>query len=113
MNKTIQVKSSSSNEIYDVDFEISDNEIKINCNCKAGSLKMMCKHRLNLLDGDISSINRPSDVKILKEILSKIDRDKIDRLFTNLHTLEKEIKRLNREKSNLKKGIGFKFSNGF
>lgn len=56
MEKIIKIKSSSTNEIYDVVFKIENNLISINCNCRAGLVKTLCKHRLSLIDGDYTAI---------------------------------------------------------
>lgn len=112
MEYKFDIKSSSSDEIYTVTFKF-DKLITINCNCQAGSLKMLCKHRLNLMDGDITSLSNPSDSTTLLEALSKIDKNKVSSLYTDLNTIEAEIKTLEATRKKLRKEIGFKFANGF
>lgn len=112
MEYSFDIKSSSSNEIYTVVFSIS-NLISINCNCKAGLVKMLCKHRLNLLDGDITSLVNPKDSEHLSEVLNKIDKSRIANLYTNLNKIEAEIKSLDTIRKKLRKEIGQNFSDGF
>ena len=113
METRIKVKSSSTDEIYDVIFKIENNLISINCNCQAGLVKTLCKHRLNLLAGDISAMADKSEVTALTDILSKIDKSRISNLYTELDKVEMELKRLTSLKKQLSKDIGLKFSNGF
>lgn len=77
------IKSSSSEDIYTVTFKFDNDLTSINCNCQAGAVKMLCKHRLNLLDGDITKLAEPSDFQILTEIINKIDKTKVADLYTD------------------------------
>ncbi|MCL7755101.1 hypothetical protein [Polaribacter sp. Z022] len=113
MKETIEIKSSSSDEVYTVTFMIENNLTSINCNCRAGQVKMLCKHRLSLLDGDISSLADESQIPILSKTLELISNEKISDLYTELNQVESELKKLNSLKKKLRKEIGFKFSNGF
>jgi hypothetical protein len=112
MEYKFNIKSSSSDEIYTIIFKF-DELISINCNCQAGLTKMLCKHRLNLMDGDITSLSNPSDEKTLSEVLSKIDKNKVSNLYNDLNSIEAEIKNLEATRKKLRKEIGFKFANGF
>lgn len=112
MEHKFDIKSSSSNEVYTVTFKF-DNLISINCNCQAGSVKMLCKHRLNLMDGDITALANKSDASLLSEILNKIDKTKVSALYSDLNTIEAELKILEATRKKLRKEIGLKFSNGF
>lgn len=113
MEETIKINSSSTNEIYDVTFKIENNLISINCNCRAGLVKTLCKHRLGLIDGDYTAILNKDETILLNDIFSKIDKSKITNLFVELNRIEKEIKDLDSLKKKMKKEIGIKFSNGF
>src|SRR3970040_677164 len=112
MEKIIKIKSSSTNEIYDVVFKIENNLISINCNCRAGLVKTLCKHRLSLIDGDYTSMLNKDETILLNDIFSKIDKSKITNLFVELNRIEKEITDLDSLKKKMKKEIGIKFSNG-
>ena len=103
MKETIEIKSSSSDEVYTVTFMIENNLTSINCNCRAGQVKMLCKHRLSLLDGDISSLADESQIPILSKILELISKEKISDLYTELHQVENELKKLNSLKKKLRK----------
>ncbi len=113
MEKTIKVKSTSSNEIYDVVFKDENNLISINCNCKAGLVKTICKHRKSLIDGNFTTILNENDIKTLNEIFNEISKSKIVELFTEIDDIENKIEKLNVLKKKLRKEIGLKLSNGF
>ena len=55
----------SKGDIYTL--EITENPFSIHCNCKAGSMGMLCKHTLNLLLSDAVSALLPKDIKIAYE----------------------------------------------
>lgn len=113
MEKSINVKSSSNDGVYTVVFKIDNNLLSINCNCQAGLVKTLCKHRISLMDGDVSALVSPSDSNVLTEVLAQIDKSKVSNLFTELNSIENEIKKLDALKKKLRKEIGFKISNGF
>ncbi|SHG17377.1 hypothetical protein SAMN05443549_102305 [Flavobacterium fluvii] len=113
MEKSIAIKSSSSEGIYNVVFKIDKDLISINCNCQAGIMKTLCKHRLDLINGDVSAILDEADISKLTEFLNLIEKSKIPNLYLELNRIESEIKRLNTLKTKMRKEIGFMFSNGF
>jgi len=113
MRKIVKIKSSSSEEIYDVTLCNENGLISINCTCPAGIHSMICKHRTALLGGDISNLLKKSDEKAVSEFLNSIEVGKIDNLFAELVEIEKEIEKLNKKKSGLKKAIGRKLDEGF
>ena len=113
METSIKIGSSNSDEIYTVLFKIENGLISINCNCQAALVKMLCKHRLNLLGGDIFAMVDKTEQTALTDILSKIDKTKISDLYTDLNKVELDLKKLEVERKKLRKEIGLKFSNGF
>lgn len=44
--------------------ELTESPVSIHCNCKAGSIGMLCKHTLTLLLSDDVSSPLPEDIKI-------------------------------------------------
>jgi hypothetical protein len=113
MEYSFGVKSSSIDEIYTVTFKFEGDLTSINCTCPAGENRMLCKHRLNLIAGDLNAIANEQDILAIKEVVNKIDKNKIAELYTELNQVEKEIKKLNLKQKKLRKEIGFKFSDGF
>jgi len=111
MNTILKVKSSSSNEIYNVTFSIGET-ISIKCNCKAGASKLLCKHKLNLIDGNISALDT-NDVELYNEAMLSMDKIRITKLLASSNELDDKIKRLEAERKLLKKQIGINLHDGF
>lgn len=112
MEYTFKIKSGSSSEIYNIVFNLNE-LISINCNCKAGIVKMLCKHRRNLLDGDFTSLVNMEDSEKLSEVLSKIEKTKIANLFKELNEIEAKLKSLDSLKKKFTKELGRNISDGF
>lgn len=112
MEYKFDIKSSSSEEIYAVIFKF-DKLTSISCTCQAGLNNLLCKHRLNLMDGDITALVNKSDASVLPEVLGKIDKTKVSALYTDLNAIEAELKTLEATRKKLRKEIGVKFSKGF
>ena len=55
--------SGSGSKPYEVEFVKDDAGLKAYCNCLAGTHGSHCKHRINILDGDISGIVSDVDEK--------------------------------------------------
>ena len=113
MEKTIKIKSSSSAEMYDVTLKNENGIFSLNCTCRAGIHKMICKHRVDLLNGDVSRLISEKDIQTAREFLDNIESGKVDSLFSELSVIEKEIEKLNKRKSKAKKDAGIRLSEGF
>ena len=113
MESIIKVKSSNSSDTYDVSLKNYNGVISLNCTCKAGIHKLWCKHRIELLNGDVSRLVDKEDIQIVEKFLNSIEGNKIDELFSDLYTIEAEIKKLNEAKKKIRKEVSFKLSNGF
>lgn len=113
MEKIVEVKSSSADDIYEVTLKNIDGIISLNCTCKAGIVKQKCKHRLSLLEGDVSNLVSESDIPVVQEFLNSIEAGKLESLFSDLEEIEKEIKKLTNKKKKISKETWKKFSDGF
>lgn len=49
----------SASEPYRVSFWRVSNNVKSTCTCQSGKNGLACKHRINLLDGDITNLVSP------------------------------------------------------
>lgn len=49
----------SASEPYRVSFWQVSNNVKSSCTCQSGKNGLACKHRINLLDGDITNLVSP------------------------------------------------------
>lgn len=84
------------------EYEITiTDEPRMSCSCPAGQKYSLCKHRLALLEGDLSRcINLPAaDAAALKDYLNSKAFGEIYSLLQELHVLEEKM-------ASLKKDIG-------
>jgi len=69
------VKSSSMPGVgYEVVFKNTNGIINIKCNCRAGELTKLCKHKLALIRGDLSILmdgNEDYNIIIIKDWIEK------------------------------------------
>jgi hypothetical protein len=114
METALLVKSSSMTGFgYEVVFKINNGIITIRCNCRAGELTKLCKHKLALIRGDYSVLmdsNDDNDVIKVKDLIK-------NSAFSNLiiqHDLaekalvekQKELKKIkDRLEVTMRKGI--------
>ena len=113
MHKEVHVKSSSSDSIYCVTFELEGNTLEIHCDCQAGSYGKICKHKLNLLEGATSNLVDLKEFNNISEILSKVNNSDFAAYNSSIKKIDNEIKRLNSEKKKLKKELEQMLFNGF
>jgi len=82
-------------EPYRVSFWRVGNDVKSSCTCRAGKSGRACKHRLNLLDGDVTNIvsSSPDSFQQMQSMLEGSDVGEalhaVDSIAPRLHTLEK------------------------
>lgn len=113
MEKIVEVKSSSNDDIYKVTLKNINGIISLNCTCKAGFVKQKCKHRISLLNNDYSNLVSESDIPIVQEFLETIEEGKLEKLFSDLVNIETEIEKLTIIKNKISKNTWIKFSDGF
>lgn len=99
MYLSVKVKSSEPAKNYTVDFIQRNELLKVSCNCIAGQLGQMCKHKDALLRGDVSMLVDPSDEANMAQALQVVRRTDIPAKLADLdrvlNEIEKEKKRVN------------------
>ena len=113
MIQKISVKSSSSETTYTVTFELDNNILKVHCDCQAGIYGKLCKHKLNILEGNTSNLVDINDYNELTDILSKVNNSEFATHNNSIKETDNEIKKLNNKKKKLKKELEKMLSNGF
>ena len=108
---TLKAKSSSG-ETYNVDFLFVDGVLSVNCTCKAGTMRMACKHRLSLLGGDQSMLADPSQTKELATVVEWANQVGFPDLLQQLETAEAEVVHAQRQVKKLRKRIGDSMAHG-
>ena len=84
-------------------------KISMKCTCPAGEMETLCKHRLDILEGNFKRVDDASKYKIdeLQCILLEHNfKIKIQEYFNELSRLEKNQKEIKKQISNLKKKFG-------
>ena len=108
MKHALLAKSSSGGS-YKVVFEISDKDIKVQCNCKAGIFGQLCKHKLALISADESMLYSSEQKEDLLEVIELMNKhdcyEQLSQYATALSAIGKEITKLNKEKKVLKKNF--------
>jgi hypothetical protein len=94
----------SQGDIYTIFASKTDNNMTILCNCTAGINGQYCKHRLSLLDGDITNLSSDNsdDVQLLKEMFLGTD---VERNLILVKALEIQYEDLKKKLSNSKKAL--------
>lgn len=100
---TFLVKGSKP-EPYTVTFKFDDESFIALCSCPAGEEGMHCKHRLNILSGDSSSIDNCSKEE-LSLVMESYSKSSLKILVDSLVLNEKEVERLKKESIAIKKKI--------
>lgn len=67
MKITLQANSSGDTP-YAVEFIVEAGKMTVHCNCKAGIFGQICKHKTELLAGDLSRLYNPEQADDLKRI---------------------------------------------
>ncbi|HBR95236.1 MAG TPA: hypothetical protein DEA90_13835 [Opitutae bacterium] len=113
MKISIQAKSSSGDHSYTVDFIKEGELLSVFCNCPAGALGKLCKHKLQLLSGDNSMLHSDGDIEKLNELQAWVRASTFPNLQLKLSELESEIASLKLKIKKEKKNIEKKIKEGF
>lgn len=113
MQASLDIRSDSNDNIYTLTLSQHENELIFSCNCGAGISNMICKHRLNIIEGNYKNIERIDQLEVFQGIFDSTYKQKIKVLFGELQEIEKQIKDLDLKKKKMKKDIGLKLSKGF
>jgi hypothetical protein len=98
------VKSESTAETYQLEASSKDGRVSFLCTCLGAQNGAACKHRLNLIHGDITNlvVDGSSEVPALKAMLAGTS---LERSIDILSELEKEAEVLKRRITSQKKII--------
>ncbi len=110
----ISIKAkSSSDEPYAVDFIIQNKKMVVTCDCRAGEFGKLCKHKVELINGDkdrLFDINEQEKLEKLQLIIANISDFAVT--AKSIETSEKIIRQEKRNLSKLKKNFEKKLKNG-
>lgn len=113
MNFTILAKSSG-DEPYSVEFTVDGDRLLVFCNCQAGSFGKLCKHKTELLAGDVSRLYDESEEEKLDKLMSLVKRSpEISSLASEIAESEKVIRRKQVEVKKAKREFEKRMKEGF
>lgn len=91
---------------YDVTFYLDETQqIVATCSCPAGQNGTHCKHRIRILNGDVSDVI-DGDLSVLSQIISHYQKSDLQKLIEEMNVLDEEIDALKNRKKALTKQIG-------
>jgi hypothetical protein len=97
MSHVIQVKRSNGGT-YRVEFLKGTGRVRVRCNCLAGSIGQICRHKRGLISGNVKLLHDPDQVEILAEILRWPE---MLALAQNAAEYEHDMEAIRRKKSQL------------
>ena len=106
MGQSVKILSkSSSGNPYTITFYLEEDAISAFCSCPAGEHRKLCKHILQMIDGDDSILYDNSQKPTLAEICSHLESTPIPSLFSELNNKEMLLKKAQQEVKKAKKNI--------
>lgn len=105
MEKTLLALSSDGVTSYRVVFHLENGKLLIDCSCPAGEMGKLCRHKLGLLAGDSKMLSSPKQQSELEEVQLWIRETRFPKLASQLKETEKELARIKKKLSQLKREI--------
>lgn len=98
-----QVAGSSGDE-YLIEARRDGSAFLMSCNCRAGAVGQLCKHRVALLDGDVTSL-RSENIDDVKALQNLIEGSPAQAWFARCSELEAAKAQIDRELKATKKKL--------
>ena len=93
MRKTFEVMSSDGVMTYFVSFELVSDKLYVGCNCQAGSFGKWCRHKTQLVLGDLSCLRDNIQSNDAYEVLEWVKNTKIAQLVGEIQMAEIEMQK--------------------
>jgi len=90
--KQFAVRSSDGTTLYSIVFVREGGGIRVRCNCKAGAMGQMCKHKDGLLLGDATLLADPQKAPELREVQTWIAQSELKVLLSAIREAENAAK---------------------
>ena len=104
--ETIIIKAkSSSTGSYNVTFENKPKEITVFCDCQAGMYGKLCKHKTELLNGNLSMLYDQSDSINLEKAVNWVKNSVYFELISKYLKIKKDIEKAKRNEKKLRAKI--------
>lgn len=91
MDVSFGVTSSDGNTTYRVSFQLSNKTVTVTCDCAAGVLGKLCRHKLALLVGKANEVADNSEREEYSKIQGVLTNNELGNLAKEIDALEKTI----------------------
>lgn len=112
----IKIKSSSGGS-YTVNVVSESGLVSLHCDCPAGSIGQMCKHKSWVISNDTSCLADDSQIVVLEQAVALLEETAIPTVFREtqslLDELEAEEASLKKRAKSLKRELARKLGSGF
>lgn len=105
MNIILYAKSSDGIKFYEVAFNNREGIISIKCDCRAGELTKLCRHKLALIRGDAAILYDNSQNSEFITIKEWISTSPFAQLISDYNSIEKALQEKQRELRKIKEVI--------
>lgn len=105
MKKEFEIKSSDGVKSYVVEFVIEAGKLYVYCGCPAGEFGKWCKHKMQLMTGDMSGASATSGADDMVELQTWISRSEFARLLAEMKLAEDEMQKAKSKMDKAKKAL--------
>jgi hypothetical protein len=112
MKIILYAKSSDGVNYYNVAFNNREGIINITCDCRAGELTKLCRHKLALIRGDASILYDDSQLNEFTTIKKWISESRFAQLILEHDSIEKALQERQRELKKIKEIIEISMRKG-
>ena len=105
MKKEFEIKSSDGVTSYVVEFILEAGMLHVYCGCPAGVFGKWCKHKMQLMTGDISGACVISGTDDMVELQDWISKSEFARLLAEMKLAEDEMREAKTKMDRVKKAL--------
>ena len=105
MKIILYAKSSDGINFYNVTFTNREGIVSIKCDCPAGELTKLCRHKLALIRGDESILYNSNQQSELLTMKDWIKDSSFVQLVLNHDAIEKEVQKKQKELKKIKEAL--------
>jgi ribosomal protein L14E/L6E/L27E len=113
---TLFAKSDSSDDKYTVIVKFTDSKISCVCDCAAGAIYMNCKHKRELLEGNIKRLYDSDQVSELETVSKALHQtnyfNRLKETLAQIDGIDKEKKLLTKKVTEIKNQFAYSLSQG-
>ncbi|MDP1679913.1 MAG: hypothetical protein Q8L02_07370 [Candidatus Nitrotoga sp.] len=105
MKKEFEIKSSDGVTSYVVEFVLEAGKLHVYCGCPAGVFGKWCKHKMQLMTGDMSGACAISGADDMVELQTWISKSEFARLLVEMKLAENEMREAKTKMDRTKKAL--------